>query len=75
MFLRHIRCPLLRTHTNRANASTLSTASGTIQPCFATGTAQSVTSHRTTFSSAFGATSCHIARAAVYPLLLSNQDC
>ena len=68
------------------NVSTLSTASGTIQPCFATGTAQSVTSHHAVTSHYFqqrfwsnihvtlhGQHPCHIARAAVYPLLLSSQ--
>ena len=39
-------------HTS-TNASTLSTASGTIQPCFVTETAQSVTSHLTATSHYF----------------------
>ena len=56
------------------DASTLSTASGTFQPRFATGTARNVTSHltvrhRTTFSSAFGATS-----MSHCSLLPSSQD-
>ena len=45
----------------RTNVSTLSTASGTIQPSFATGTAgvshPILQLHRTSFSSAFEATS------------------
>ena len=74
MCLPHTRCPNVLIHIS-TDDSTLSTASGTFHPRFATGTAQRVTSHLTVTSHcAFGATSIHIAWTPVYPLLLSSQD-
>ena len=53
MYLPHIRCPLFFLIHISTKASTLYTASGTIQPRFAIGTAQSVTSHLTVISHYF----------------------
>ena len=76
MCLRHIRCPLLCSHTN---ASIVSKASGTIQSRFATRTAQcpipSYSSIALISAALLEQHPCHIARArsVVYPLLFSSQ--